>query len=100
MDPPRDGALLDVDDGRESAMVRPDPRDGRFARTDGAHVELVFRSAGEVLAFVEGVHRSLAVRLVPVPRDAVMAYVRARLDAHDPEWTAFVADAPKGERWR
>ena len=101
MNPPRDGAVLNVFDGSERAHLVESPREGGyFAMTDAAHMELHFGTPEAVREYAEWVRVTLAARRTDVARHALRDYARERLAANDAEWVRFVETSPKGSSWR
>ncbi len=70
------------------------PGPGRFAFTRTAHRNIVFESREALVTAVASLLADLGDRLHRVNRDQLRDYVRARRDAADPEWTAFLAACP------
>ena len=71
----------------------------RFSLANRVHHEVVLDDQAELHAMLSAARADLANRLLPVSRDEVLDYARARLAAEDPEWVAVLNEGSKPE-WK
>lgn len=97
--PPRASGVVATDvEGLVDAAVVHSRGETSFSFANNVHAELQLSDEAQLLALIAGLREALPMRLLPVGREELLLYVRARFDAKDAEWAAVLE--PDVREWK